>query len=290
MQPKFLPFSYTASDGLQLAGRKYGWDNHDPVPVLCLAGLTRNSDDFDAVAQFLTSEAGGRKRVIALDYRGRGASQWDKNWRNYNILTEADDVVAGLTAIGTEHVHLLGTSRGGLIAMVLAASRPALLRSVILNDIGPELNGPGLVRIKRSMESAASPKTLDEAARLLQLNNSAQFPQLTAEDWKEQANLIYVQSGKKLTTSYDPKILNGLKAINLDARLATLWPQFKGLSGISNLLIHGEKSDLLTKPIIERMRQENSRLQLHTVPNEGHAPLLKDTPTLATIAAFVKAA
>ncbi len=290
MQSNFLPFSFTASDGIHLAGRKYGWENADPVPVLCLAGLTRNSNDFDSVAQYLASEAGGGKRVLTLDYRGRGASQWDKNWQNYNILTEADDVISGLTAAGVGHVHLLGTSRGGLIAMILAASRPTLLRSVILNDIGPELNGPGLVRIKRSMESAGKPKTLEQAAQFLQLSNKAQFPLLTDEDWKEQAGLIYEQSGKRLVTRYDPKILNGLKAINLDARLVTLWPQFKGLSAVPNLLIHGQKSDLLTVPIIDRMRQENKELQVHAVPDEGHAPLLKDATTQNAISAFLKSA
>lgn len=290
MSSDFRSFRYTASDGLRLAGRKYGWKNVDPCPVLCLAGLTRNSEDFDALARYLASEAGGEKRVVTLDYRGRGASEWDKNWQNYNILTEADDVIAGLMAIGIAHVHLVGTSRGGLIAMALAASRPGLMKSVVLNDIGPELNGPGLVRIKRSIEGAGKPKTLEEAARLLQLNNAAQFPQLSSEEWQEQAQLVYEPSGKGLATRYDPKILNGLKSINLDARLATLWPQLNGLSGIPNLLIHGAKSDLLTAPIIDRMRRENSGLRVHTVENEGHAPLLKDKASQTAIATFIKAA
>ena len=156
-------FVCSSSDGLKLAARKYGWHNQSPITVVCLAGLTRNSADFHELACFLSSEEGGAFWVFAIDYRGRGDSEYDRDWTNYDLLVEAADVVAMMDAAGLEHVHIIGTSRGGMIAMVLSATRPGMLKSVVLNDVGPVIDGAGLVRIKRSLENMRSPKNWPEA-------------------------------------------------------------------------------------------------------------------------------
>lgn len=288
MSPNYQEFYYSSSDGLQLYGRKYGWENIDHTPLLCLAGLTRNSEDFDSLATYLASAEGGSRRIITLDYRGRGNSAYDRNSENYSIFKEAEDVVNGLMAIGVQHVNLLGTSRGGLIAMVLAAARPGIMKTVILNDVGPEMNGPGLVRIKRSISNAKQPASLNEAALGLESAYKSYFPKLTREDWLDQARTAYMEKNGKLELRYDPKLLDTFRAINLDVRLPTMWPQFEGLSNLPTLLLHGKLSDFLTEEIVDKMKSAHSKLKVYTSEYEGHAPLLRDAKSQTAIAAFLK--
>jgi len=288
MNPAYQEFTYSSSDGLSLYGRKYGWKNEDHTPLLCLSGLTRNSDDFDSLANYLTSEAGGARRVITLDYRGRGKSDYDKNSDNYSIFKETEDVINGLIAIGIQHVHLLGTSRGGLIAMVLAAARPGIMKSVILNDVGPEMNGPGLVRIKRSMSKAKQPTSLQEAADRLEEAYKSYFPLQTKEDWLNEARATFQEENGKLVLRYDSKLLDTFRAINLDVPLPTMWPQFKGLSNLPTLVIHGKLSDFLTDEIVQKMLVEHANMEVYGSEHEGHAPLLRDQPAQAAIATFLK--
>jgi len=288
MKSNFQEFSYTSSDGLNLYGRKYGWNNADSTPLLCLSGLTRNSNDFDPLATFLASKDGGAKRVITLDYRGRGESDYDSDSANYSIFTETEDVINGLMAVGVPHVHLLGTSRGGLIAMVLAAARPGIMRSVILNDVGPEMGGPGLVRIKRSMSNIKQPDTLREAAERLEGAYKSYFPLLTKEEWLAEAKMTFQEKSGQLILRYDPKLLDTFRTINLDVPLPTMWPQFKGLSGIPTLLIHGKLSDFLTDEIVSKMEKAHPEMQVYSSPQEGHAPLLRDAPSQQAIASFLK--
>ncbi|MDJ0614144.1 MAG: alpha/beta hydrolase [Rhizobiaceae bacterium] len=288
MNPQYQEFNYSSSDGLNLYGRKYGWRNDDHTPLLCLSGLTRNSDDFDSLATFLASEHGGQRRVITIDYRGRGRSDYDRNSENYSIFKETEDVINGLLAIGVEHVNLLGTSRGGLIAMVLAAARPGIMKSVILNDVGPEMNGPGLVRIKRNMSNAKQPNSLQEAAAGLEGAYKSYFPTLAKEDWLREAATTFKEENGKLLLRYDPKLLDTFKTINLDVPLPTMWPQFQGLAGIPTLLIHGKLSDFLSDDIVQKMRATHPKLTVYTSEHEGHAPLLRDAPAQKAIANFLK--
>lgn len=282
-------FKYTSNDGLTLAGRKYGWQHRERLPVLCLPGLTRNSADFHELALHLANHHKYPRRVLCLDYRGRGQSTYDKNWDNYNPLVEASDVIDGVIAAGLDHVALVGTSRGGMIAMVLAAMRPSMMKMVILNDIGPEIDGPGLVRIKNYIESATLPHSWEEATQMMKIAAVKQFPNWDDAECVRQARLIFKQESGKIIRQYDEGLVKSLSTINLDEPLPTYWPQFAGLKHLPMLLIRGQNSDLLSQETVEKMRKSNPAMKLISVPNQGHAPDLGSSGLPASIADFISA-
>jgi len=272
---EFTEFEYMSSDGLTLRGRRYGSrDWHERLPVVCLAGLTRNSADFHKLALYLSSHPQHPRQVLALDYRGRGRSDYDKNWENYNPLIEAGDTIAGIEAAGFEDVSLIGTSRGGLIAMVLAAMRPGILQQVILNDIGPEIDGVGWARIKTSLQRMREPSTWDEAVEMLHEGLGAQFTGLSEQDWQDHASATFKDENGKPVRNFDNGLLASIKAQNLDQELPTFWPQFDGLRHAALLVIRGANSDLFSAGTLEKMDARHPDMQKITVQGQGHAPLL----------------
>ena len=283
-------FEYRSSDGLRLAGRKYGWQHNQHLAVLCLAGLTRNSTDFHELAMHLSTHPKAPRRVLCLDYRGRGLSDYDKNWKNYNPLTEANDVIDGILAAGLGQMAIVGTSRGGLIAMVLAAMRPTLMKAVVLNDIGPQVNGPGLVRIKNYIENASEPQNWQEATQAIAAASSKQFPKWDEAELARQARLIFKQQDGKIIRQYDAGLIKSLASINLDQPLPTYWLQFDGLKKLPMLLVHGENSDLLSPDIVEMMRKAHPGMEVINVPDQGHAPDLGRGGLPQAIAKFITAA
>ncbi|NJL71843.1 MAG: alpha/beta hydrolase [Candidatus Competibacteraceae bacterium] len=156
-----------AADGLRLHVRDYGDPASRLLPVICLPGLARTSADFDELACHIAWRRQKERRVVALDYRGRGLSDYDPNWQNYDIRIELDDVLHVLTALGIGDVILVGTSRGGLISMAMAAARPAIIRGVVMNDIGPVIDGKGLARIKGYVGKLPAPASWAEAVTIL---------------------------------------------------------------------------------------------------------------------------
>ena len=287
-------FDYRASDGLALAGRYYGRDSvpadSDALPVICLPGLTRNSADFHELALHLSQHADRKRRVLCLDFRGRGMSAHDRNWENYNPLTEADDTINGMAAAGIEHAAFIGTSRGGLVMMAIAAMRPAVMKAIVLNDIGPEIDGRGLVRIKTYIERGADHPNWSSAVAALKAAGQSQFPALDDSDWARQARLIFEERGGKIVRRYDPAILNTLKAINLDNPLPSLWPQFNGFSKMPTLAIRGGLSDLLSVEVFGKMASTSPLLRQITVKDQGHAPDLGMSGLPQKIAAFLASA
>ena len=150
----FRDIYFTARDGLRLYARHYPARKQSARrPVLCLAGLTRNSRDFDRVAQALSQDASTSRDVYTLDIRGRGLSEPDPDWRNYAVPIEMQDVIDFMTMMELQDTGIIGTSRGGLITMVLAAAQPARIGAVVLNDIGPVIETDGLVRISVGIEN-----------------------------------------------------------------------------------------------------------------------------------------
>ncbi|MDF1607725.1 alpha/beta hydrolase [Hoeflea sp. YIM 152468] len=268
---------FSASDGLRLHAADYG--RHDPatrgrLAVVCLPGLTRNTRDFHDLALRLSQEPKTPRRVVSFDYRGRGLSAWDKTPSNYSIVVEAGDVLSGMAALGLQHAIFIGTSRGGLIMHILAAMRPAVMAAGVLNDIGPVIEGAGLAQIKAYLSRTPKPKDWAAAARILADAHSRSFPALTDGDWADFARAIYVEKDGKLVPDYDPALLDGLKSVDLNTPLPTLWPQFEGLGGMSLLALRGEHSTLLSSNTLIEMKNRVASLQTVTVAGQGHAPIL----------------
>lgn len=282
-------FTYSAFDGLKLSGRRYGWHHTDRLPVVCLSGLSRNSRDFHELAVHLSGKADTPRRVLTLDYRGRGRSQYDADWQNYNPATEADDVIHGMVAAGLQHAHVIGTSRGGLICMLLAAMRPGIMQSVVLNDIGPEIAGAGLVRIKKTLEGDQTARDWADAAERLKLAGERDFPKRSLADWERHARMIFrvkEDGSRRLVRDFDPNLNKTLAEIDLDSPLPTMWPQFAGLANHPLMLIRGKNSDLLEEATARKMAEVHPRMEWVEVGDAGHVPDLGEPALAERIAAF----
>ena len=282
----FEDFWYSSTDGLKLHARVYGAPNAR-LPVICLPGLTRNAADFHELAIHLSNHPEQPRQVVAFDYRGRGRSAYDPNWRNYDVLIETGDILAGLTALDIAHGAFVGTSRGGLIVMVLAAMRPTALKAVVLNDIGPVADGAGLAQIRSYLERAPKPKSMGDAVAIQRTANGQAFPALTDADWERLVRAIYREEKGGVVADFDPALLNTLKAIDLSKPLPTMWPQFAGLAQVPLLAIRGENSRLLSAETLREMGSRHPRMETVTVKGQGHAPLLETAGLPDRIAAFL---
>jgi pimeloyl-ACP methyl ester carboxylesterase len=287
MTAGFDDFFYSSSDGLKLHARIYGGGIEGPLPAICLPGLTRNARDFHELALHLSGTARTPRKVIAFDYRGRGQSAYDRNWKNYDPLVEAGDVMAGLVALGIEHGAFIGTSRGGLIVFALAAMRPGLLKAAVLNDIGPVVEGAGLAQIRGYLERAPKPRDMAEAAAIQKAAQGASFPALTDADWERAARAFFRQDGRRLVADFDFALLRTLKQIDLNRPLPTLWPQFMGLRSIPVMAIRGEHSALTSAATLEEMAKRHPDIRTVTVAGQGHAPFLETAGLPEKIAAFL---
>lgn len=282
---------YSARDGLTLDIKIHDavkTDTTNRLPIICLPGLMRNADDFDGIAHHFSAKAKVKRDVYAFTFRGRGRSDFDPNPANYNILKEAEDVIAGLDAFGLEHGIFIGTSRGGMVMHLLAAMRPTALKLNILNDIGPAIDGAGLMKIRTFMDRLPSLANWDAAVEFLKQNNAKAFPELTGEDWRIWAKVTFKEGDKGgIVPNFDRRLLDGLKNIDLSAELPTLWPQFKGLGAVPCLTLRGENSQLLTERILKEMSDNHPNFESHVVAKQGHAPLLDTPSVLEVIEAFV---
>lgn len=289
-QAGYEDFHYSSTDGLKLYARIYGERNPSALPAICLAGLTRNAADFRDLALYLARHPNTPRQVVAFDYRGRGRSAYDRDWQNYNVVVESGDVLAGLAAMGIEHGAFIGTSRGGLIIHVLAAMRPAVLKAVVLNDIGPVVEGAGLAQIRAYLERAPKPRTFAEAVEISRAAQKDNFPALTDADWERMARAFYREENGTLVADFDPALLNTMTSIDLNKPLPQIWPQFEGLRGVPVLAIRGENSKLLSAETLEEMARRHPGMETITVEGQGHAPLLETGNLPERIAAFLEKA
>jgi pimeloyl-ACP methyl ester carboxylesterase len=272
----------TTQDGLRLHALDYG-DRHSPhLPVVCLPGLTRTVEDFAVLAPALAND----RRVLSLDYRGRGRSDYDPDPEHYSIPVETADVVAVMTALEAVPAIIVGTSRGGLIAMALAAGKVELLAGVVLNDIGPVVETDGVARIKGYVGQMPQPASYQEVAEFLQRSTGNQFPKLGAPDWLAAAKRGWREEGGRLVSTYDPALARTLQGVSPDKPYPTLWPQFDAMAQVPLMVVHGANSDILSSATVDAMRARRSDMELVVVPDQGHAPLLADAGTIGAIAAF----
>ena len=275
----------SAPDGLKL--HLVDYDPGTPAtPVVCLPGLSRTAADFDALARVLSRA----RRVVAIDYRGRGLSEHDKDWRNYDLAVENADILAQLTAIGVDEAIIVGTSRGGIHAMLFAATRPGLPRAVVLNDIGPVIEAKGLARIRGYVGKLPPPHSLADAVDLGKRIMSAQFTGLDEARWEAWARLTFEEKDGRFLPRYDTRLMKTLEPLDLEAPIPQMWAQFEGLRAIATLVIRGENSDLLSRETLAEMRRRHPRCEAWEAPGEGHAPLLVDDAAIARIAGFIESA
>jgi pimeloyl-ACP methyl ester carboxylesterase len=278
-----------SQDGLSLAVRIFPAAASDRLPLLCLPGLSRNSRDFMRCGRYFSQHPSEARTVIAVDYRGRGLSDSDSNWRNYKPLVEAQDVLAATVVLGIDRAVVVGTSRGGIIAMLLGALRPALLAGVVLNDIGPVVEGTGLARIKNHLSARkAVVGTWDEAVALVRATSEGQFPALSDADWQAFAEAHFAETSAGLSPQFDSNLVKTIGDVDFTEKIPPLWPQFMSLARVPVLAIRGELSDILSERTLKEMGQRHPRFESLTVPGQGHAPLLRDQETLERMRAFVE--
>ncbi|MGD0633304.1 MAG: alpha/beta hydrolase [Beijerinckiaceae bacterium] len=278
---------YAAPDGLRLHLRDYDPGPADRLPAVCLPGLTRNADDFAPLARALACDPATPRRVVAFDYRGRGLSAYDPDWRNYNLTVERGDILAGLALLGFDKAHFIGTSRGGLQILSMSAEYRTMFQSIVLNDIGPVLEIGGLARIKSYIGSTARPRDCAEAIALLKAGPAPDFPGLSPAEWRMFAAAVFGPDEANLAPRYDPELAHALDSFDLEKPLPDLWPQFDALSGLPLLTIRGETSDLLSPQTFGAMGTRWPGCEMLEVPGQGHAPLLADSRSISTIAAFL---
>lgn len=233
---KFQELSLRVRDGLRLYARRYPAPGSRRTPVLCLAGLTRNSRDFHDLACFLSQGAQARP-VYTLDYRGRGKSEWDRSWKNYAVPVEALDVIDFLTFAELKEVAVIGTSRGGLVTMVMAAIQPSTVSAVVLNDIGPVIERDGLMRIASYVGRMPLPRDWAEAAEITRDVNNRSFPGIEMDVWEEVARQWYNEKRGKPAPGYDPQLKNSLSV--LDGPVPELWAQFEALLKVPVQVLRG---------------------------------------------------
>jgi pimeloyl-ACP methyl ester carboxylesterase len=274
-------YGFSSHDGLRLFARVYpGPSGRAPV-VLCLHGLMRTGRDFEELAPHLAA----RYRVIVPDVRGRGRSARDRDFNHYTIPVYLQDVLTLLAGVGAPQVSIVGTSMGGLMAMVLAAMQPEVVRAIVLNDVGPELDPVGLERIRSYAGRSAPVRTWAEAVAQARATYDAAWPGLSDERWQVLTRRSYRENAEGVPeVDADPLIREPLKG---SAGAPALWPLWSALRSLPILAIRGANSDLLSPATLERMRREKPDLVTLTVNDRGHAPLLDEPECLAAIDAFL---
>ncbi|NNM75206.1 alpha/beta fold hydrolase [Enterovirga aerilata] len=278
-----------SSDGLRLHARSYGDDRATALPVVCLPGLARHAGDFHDLAMALTDpEEEPPRHVVAIDYRGRGQSDHDRDPDNYAVPVETADLLAVLAELEIPRAIFVGTSRGGIITMGLAAARPEMVAGAVLVDIGPVIERAGLLRIKGYVGKLGQPRDLDEAAGMLEGLFGGQFPNLRDRDWQTWARSTWEEKAGRLVLTYDPALARTLEPIGPQSEIPDLWAAFDGLRKAPVLVIRGALSDLLSEDTVREMRARHPDLDLVTVPDQGHTPLLRGDDIIGAIRRFVE--
>ena len=279
--------TYMSRDGLRLHVAGYGDPISPWLPVVCIPGLSRTARDFHDLAVRLSTQRHRPRRVLAFDLRGRGGSEWDKDVANYTPLVEMQDVLDGMAALGVGRAVVVGTSRGGIIAMLMAVARPSALAGVVLNDVGPAIEPRGLARIKTYIGRTPAPDDWDDAVRILRRLHGGQFAALGDEEWLAFARTTWRDEDGVPVSDYDPALGKTLDGVEFDRPMPSLWKEFGALSAFPLLAIRGENSDLLSAETVARMEKEHARFDQISVAGEGHAPLLIRNAILDRISAFV---
>jgi pimeloyl-ACP methyl ester carboxylesterase len=282
LSDSFREHYWQSHDGLRLYSRFYPGPAGADATVLCLHGLTRNSRDFEDLAAHLQRQY----RVIVPDLRGRGLSARDPQLKNYQPAVYLKDIVALLEMLESPRVAIIGTSLGGMLAMMLGIKYRPNITGMVLNDIGPELDLAGIERIKQYAGRLPPPASWSEAVAQTQATFGSAWPDLTPDRWAALARRGYREDPEgTVLADADPLIGDALRA----APAATLdpWPLWRALRGIPVLAIRGALSDLLSAATFDKMRAEYPEIVQLSLPNRGHVPLLDEPECLSAIDAFL---
>ncbi len=277
--PAWAARSWISSDGLNLYYRDYAGPSDRP-PILCLHGLTRNSRDFEAFAD----RYAGDWRVIVPDFRGRGMSDRDSQPARYLPTTYAADILQLLDELEIDGAVFVGTSLGGLVTMLIAATQPQRISATVLNDVGPELEQSGIDRIRHYVGKPVRFRDWDEAAEYIAEINRGLPASNGRDDWVRAARRVGKEDGDGIIFDYDMAIAEPFNQRNDGAAPAfDLWPLYKKLESAPLLIVRGELSDLLSPSAAQAMLEAHPNAELVTVPGVGHAPELNEAEAVAAI-------
>ena len=268
---------FNSADGLALYGRDYPAESNS-TPLLCLCGLTRNMRDFEPLVHWL----GGSRRIITMDYRGRGRSAYAPDPVTYRPDIELTDALGLLDQLAIGQVSVIGTSRGGIIAMLMAAQFPHRLKSVLLNDVGPVIEKASLLRIGRYLGKAVSFGNWGEAVAALKKSNPG-FDTLNDDEWMDFAKRVFIQKDGRIVNDYDLRLAETFpKPEDIEkSDVPDLWSFFDALAPLPVTVLRAEYSDLLSAATLSQMERRHPRLSAYTVRDRGHVPFL-DEPEAKT--------
>ncbi len=278
----YVDVFFRSEDNLRLYARDYPGPEADSPTILCLPGLTRNSKDFDELADELRK----KYRVICPDQRGRGRSARDPDATHYHPQQYVADMHALLDVLGISRVIVIGTSLGGLMAIVMMASDAKRIHAAVLNDVGPEVDPHGIERIASYVGKTTRMANWRAAAEQTSHINGVAFPDYVSADWLAMAQRLYVQEGATPVLDYDPAIAQG---VNSGTAAPNLWPLFDALGATPILVIRGETSDILSVDTLAEMSRRMPHIMVQVVPNRGHAPTLSEPPARMAITKFLAA-
>lgn len=274
---------FTNPDGLKQYYRDYNTAPEGAPTVLCMPGLTRNSKDFAGIASHMAATC----RVICVEQRGRGNSQWDPEPGRYRPDVYIADMKALLEHLGIKHVIAFGVSLGGLMTMMMGAMMPGTLIGAIINDIGPEVDHTGIARIKSYVGKGTPPTTWDEAVAAVKTSNTGVYPTFTEDDWRAFTEKLYTDEGGKPVLQYDPALSQNFNEEESQSA-PDLWPFFAMLKDIPMVVLRGEVSDILSAETLLRMAMEHPDLDPVTVPDKGHVPLMTEPECITAVDALIK--
>ena len=280
MTEKYTDAQYQSEDGLRLHYRDYTTVPELPA-ILCMPGLTRNCRDFAPIARHVTT----RYRVLCPDLRGRGKSDYDPNWQHYHPLTYVADMWRLLDHLGIQRCRLIGTSLGGVMGMIMAASQPERIVGLVLNDIGPEVGPEGIARIVAYAGLQPPAANWQDAARKAREIHGANLPGLEMRRWLAFAHATCKETENGIVPDMDPNIGTALREAG--NATADMWEIFQHIH-TPTLVLRGALSDILLPRTVETMRKIHPRLQALTIPDRGHAPLLDEPTALRAIDHFLE--
>lgn len=262
---------FTNPDGLKQHYRDYNSAPAGAPVVLCMPGLTRNAKDFGYIADHLKN----RCRLICVEQRGRGLSQWDPDPSRYSPVTYVDDMMTLLAHLGLREIITIGTSLGGLMTIMMNAMHPGIIKAAVINDIGPEIDPKGIDRIKSYVGIGAPPATWDEAVAAVKSANPGVYPNFTDQEWVDFTHMLYTDEGGTPVAQYDPAIRKNFDDQD-DQSAPDLWPLFTLMHSVPTVVLRGGLSDILAADTLERMQAEHPDLVAVTVPDVGHVPLMRE--------------